>query len=59
MKNNHKGNLLGSAKVGIKDVNKLEYETKEDYEVDEEERELAADEVNKLVDEWGQEVYIE
>ena len=40
----------------IKDVNELEYEMKEDYEVEKEERELAADEVNKLVDGRGQEV---
>ena len=36
-----------------------EYEMKEDYVVNEEERELAADEVNKLVDVWGQEVYVQ
>ena len=59
LKNDHKGKQLISANVEIKDVNELEYEMKEDYEVDEEERELAADEVNKLVDEWGQEVYLE
>ena len=59
LKNDHKGKPLMSANVEIKDVNELEYEMKEDYEVDEEERELTADEVNKLVDEWGQEVYLE
>ena len=50
MKNDHKGKALASVNAEIKDVNELEYETKEDYVVNEEERELAADEVNKLVD---------
>ena len=59
LKNDHKGKALGSANVEIKDVNELEYEMKEDYVVNEEERELAADEVNKLVDVWGQEVYVQ
>ena len=59
LKNDHKEKALRSANVEIKDVNELEYEMKEDYEVDEEERELAADEMNTLVDEWGQEVYLE
>ena len=59
LKSDHKGKALRSANVEIKDVNELEYEMKEDYIVNEEERELAADEVNKLVDVWGQEVYVQ
>ena len=57
LKKDHKGKALRSANVEIKDVNELKYEMKEDYVLNEEERELAVDEVNKLVDVWGQEVY--
>ena len=56
LKTNHKGKSLPSAKVQIIDRSKVQYETKDDYQV---EKEMAAEEVNRLVDELGEQVYVE
>ena len=54
LKTDHKGKSLPSAKVQIIDRSKMQYETKDDYQVEEDEKEMAAEEVNRLVDEWGE-----
>ena len=57
-KTDHKGKSLPSAKVQIIDRSKMQCETKDDYQVEEEEKEMGAGEVNRLVDKWGEEVYV-
>ena len=51
------GKSFATAKLKILDRKEMEYETKDRYE--HEEKDLAVDEVNCLVDTYGEEVYVE
>ena len=55
----HKGKSFTAANLNIIDSKDLQYESREDYAWDHEVRGMAAEEVNKLVDTYREEIYVE
>ena len=53
------GKTMNKAKVKIIDRSEIEYESKEDYEVGKRETHMTAENVNTLVQQFGEEVMVE
>ena len=59
LKNTHKGKSFGLARLDIIDRKDLKYITKEEYAQEHQVRDMVADEVARLVETYGEEVYVE
>ena len=59
LKQAHKGKLFAAANLNIIDKKDLKYISREDYAWDHEVKGMTAEEVNKLVDTHGEEIYVE
>ena len=58
IKNVH-GKAMNKAKVKIIDRSEIEYESKEDYEVGKRETHMTVENVNILIEQFGEEVMVE
>ena len=59
LKSMHRGKALKYAKVQIIDRDELEYESKDNYQFMEMAKNVAAEDINKLVEDFGKEVMVE
>ena len=59
LKQAHKGKSFTTANLNIIDRKDLQYISREDYMWDHEVKGMAAEKVNKLVDTYGEEIYVE
>ena len=58
LKNMYGGKSLKHAKVKIVDRDELEYESKDDYQFVEMTKIVAAEDINKIVEDYGEEVMV-
>ena len=59
LKSMHGGKSLKNAKVKIVDRDELEYESKDDYQFVEKEKNIAAEDINQIVEDFGEEIMVE
>ena len=59
LKSMHGGKSLKNAKVKIVDRDELEYESKDDYQFVEKEKNVAAEDIKQIVEDYGEEIMVE
>ena len=59
LKSAHGGKSLKNAKVKIVDRDELEYESKDNYQFVEKEKNIAAEDINQIVEDYGEEIMVE
>ena len=58
LKSTHGGKSRRNAKVKIVDQDELEHESKDDYQFVEKEKNVAAEDINQIVEDYGEEIMV-